>query len=108
MRNKLRATVLISLLLIMNLFDLYLTVLFVQYFELEELNPVARLLIKNGTYYLIIFKAVVVFFSLSVLLYCYNKSKIALASSWFLIAVFSALMIYWIVFLKAFNDSMNF
>lgn len=107
-KNMIRRSVLIILLLVMNLFDLYLTVFFIKYFDFEEVNPVAQLLINQGIGYLIAFKIIVVSFSLSVLSYFYNKSRISLWACWFLVFVFAALMIYWTVFLTHFNESMGF
>lgn len=105
---KIRMFVLIGLIFIMNLFDLYLTMFFIKYFDFEELNPLAKIAAEKDTESLIFFKLILVSFSLSVLCYCYNKSKMSLYSCWFLISVFFGLMIYWAAFLKIFNDSMGF
>ena len=102
-----RPIVLISLIILMNLFDLYLTVLFLTHFDFEEANPLALAFLENSIEHLVFFKIIMVTIGALGLSLTFFKSKFSQWACWFLTIIFAGLMIYWSIFLYIFLDSMN-
>lgn len=102
-----RPVVLISLIILMNLVDLYLTVLFLLYFEFDENNPIAITVLENGIESLVWFKIFMVTVAALGLSLTFFKSKFSRVACWFLTIVFTGLMVYWSIFLYNFLDSMS-
>lgn len=102
-----RPIVLISLIILMNLIDLYLTVLFLINFEFDEKNPIAMSILENGIENLIWFKIVMVFIGSAGLGLTFFKSKLSRCACWFMTLLFTGLMVYWYIFLYIFLESMR-
>lgn len=102
-----RPIVLISLIVLMNLIDLYLTVLFLMHFEFDEKNPIALYILGKGIENLILFKIIMIIISVVGLSLTFFKSKFSIWACWFLTIIFVGLMIFWSMFLYNFADSMK-
>ena len=103
-----RPIVLLSLIILMNLFDLYLTVLFLINFEFDENNPIALKILETGIENLVIFKLVMVAVAIIGLGLTFFKSKFSRVACWVMTLIFTGLMVYWVIFLYHFLDSMEF
>lgn len=111
MKNKFlkitRPIILISLIVLMNLVDLYLTVLFLINFDFEEENPLALKILENSIESLVLFKVAMVIVAVAGLGFTFSKSKFSLWACWFLTIIFAGLMVYWSIFLYNFLDSIS-
>lgn len=102
-----RPIVLISLIILMNLVDLYLTVLFLIHFEFDEKNPIAMSVLENGIENIVWFKIVMVTIAVVGLSLTFFKSRFSQWACWVLTLIFTGLMVYWSIFLYNFLDSMS-
>ena len=91
----------------MNLADLYLTVLFLLYFEFDEKNPIALKILESGIENIVWFKIIMVTVAVVGLGFTFFKSRFSQWACWILTIIFTGLMIYWSVFLYHFIDSMS-
>ncbi len=89
-----RVALLVSIIWVLNLFDLALTVMAHQQGLLVECNPLAVIILPYGTEAICLFKIGMVAFGTCVLLYQRN-SALAETLAWMVVCVYAAVAVQW-------------
>lgn len=94
-----RAILLLSVIVLLNIVDLYMTIFHMTSFGFAEANPIANAFMHYGTSVLIAYKVVTVGVGVALLSFLHNKKTRTVAVvSWAMVVLLTSLMLYWVAY----------